>query len=219
MLPDRLRAGGADEAGDQVPEAGAAGAAGAASVGTPSEITASPPQLPPAHPPTTSPPQLLQPPASPHEPQSLATSPHEPHSSTGAASPWQRAAFLAWWRARRPPWQRSRWWRPWQRWRPWQPWPATAPESPPTRAIATRAKNIATAIPRKRFITFLQLENPTRRAFLKPSRNNPDPGRLPDRSRRISCGYPWPEASRQPAAPCGKGCRLTKDCRLGNLGV
>jgi len=139
----------------QVPEAGAAGAAGAASVGTPSEITASPPQAPPAQPPTTSPPQLLQPPASPQAPQSDA---HAPQSST-TASPWQRAAFLARWWASRPPWQRSRWWRPWQRWRPWQPWPATAPESPPTRAIATRAKNIATAHPRKRFIIFLQVGN------------------------------------------------------------
>ena len=173
----------------QVPEAGAAGAAGAASVGTPSEITASPPQAPPAQPPTTSPPQLLQPPASPQAPQSEATSPHEPHSST-TASPWQRAAFLARWWASRPPWQRSRWWRPWQRWRPWQPWPATAPESPPTRAIATRAKNIATANPRKRFIIFLQVGNQRVVRSFKPSRNNPDPGRLPDRSRRISCGLP-----------------------------
>ena len=90
--------------------------------------------------------------------QAGAASP-QPVSQAGATSPPHFLAFrlpnrpwhfsrpphlAAWSLANRPPWQDFR---------PLQPWPATAPESPPTKAMATSAKNIATAHPRKRFIT------------------------------------------------------------------
>ena len=62
-------------------------------------------------------------------------------------------------------------------------------------------------------------ENRTRHAFLKPSRNKPDPGRLPDRSKRVdNLKNPGTIHFRQPAAlPC-KRCGLAKKSHLGNLG-
>ena len=179
---------------DHVPT-GAAGAstAGAASVGADSMMTESPAQLPLAQPPeTTSPPPQLEQPLSltaadsPQLEQPLsqagAASP-QPLSQAGAASPQpvsQAAAtspphFLVFrlpnrpWHFSRPPHLAA--WSlanrpPWQDFRPLQPWPATAPESPPTKAMATSAKNIATAHPRKRFITYLQSRESNAHAFL-----------------------------------------------------
>ena len=62
-------------------------------------------------------------------------------------------------------------------------------------------------------------ENRTHHAFLKPSRNKPDPGRLPDRSKRVdNLKNPGMIHFRQPAAlPC-KRCGLAKRSHLGNLG-